>query len=125
MGESALELKNTDIEKIGEYVRAHIPEWIDYELIKSKTRSDRELDLLERIIRVEEELKSQRELIKFGFEQMEKRFESMQNVMDKRFESMQKQMDERFTQIDKRFNMIQGFLALGFTVISLMIAFIR
>ncbi len=114
MGDSVLELKDSDLEKIGEYVKTHIPEWIDYEMIKSKTRSDRELDLLERIIRVEEELKSQRELIKFGFEQM-----------DKRFESMQKQIDERFAQSDKRFNMIQWFLAMGFTVISLMIAFVR
>ncbi|WP_341328095.1 hypothetical protein [Methylotuvimicrobium sp. KM2] len=54
-----------------------------------------ELDLRERTIRVEEELKHQRELMLEGFKQMEKRFEQM----DKRFE----QVDKRFEQVDKRF----------------------
>ena len=47
------------------------------------------LQLSERIIRVEEELKAQRELMKQGFDQMEKRFE---------------QIDKRFEQVDKRFD---------------------
>ena len=61
-----------------------------------------ELDLRERTIRVEEELKHQRELMLEGFKQMEKRFEQV----DKRFEQMDKrfeQMDKRFEQVDKRF----------------------
>ena len=41
-----------------------------------------ELELRERIVRVEEELKHQRELMLEGFKQMEKRFEQI----DKRFE---------------------------------------
>lgn len=57
-----------------------------------------ELDLRERTIRVEEELKHQRELMAEGFKQMEKRFEQM----DKRFE----QMDKRFEQVDKRFEQL-------------------
>ncbi len=58
-----------------------------------------ELDLRERTIRVEEELKHQRELMVEGFKQMEKRFEQV----DKRFE----QVDKRFEQADKRFEQIQ------------------
>ena len=58
-----------------------------------------ELDLRERTIRVEEELKHQRELMVEGFKQMEKRFEQM----DKRFEQMQLDMNKRFEQVDKRF----------------------
>ena len=58
-----------------------------------------ELDLRERTIRVEEELKHQRELMLEGFKQMEKRFEQV----DKRFE----QVDKRFEQVDKRFEQIQ------------------
>ena len=50
-----------------------------------------ELELRERIVRVEEELKHQRELMLEGFKQMEKRFE---------------QIDKRFEQIDKRFEVI-------------------
>ena len=45
------------------------------------------------MIRVEEELKIQRELMKQGFEQVDKRFE---------------QVDRRFEQIDKRFEKMEG-----------------
>ena len=58
-----------------------------------------ELDLRERTIRVEEELKHQRELMVEGFKQMEKRFEQV----DKRFEQMHLDMNKRFEQVDKRF----------------------
>jgi len=58
-----------------------------------------ELDLRERTIRVEEELKHQRELMVEGFKQMEKRFEQI----DKRFE----QIDRRFEQIDRRFEQVE------------------
>ncbi len=58
-----------------------------------------ELDLRERTIRVEEELRHQRELMTEGFKQMEKRFEQV----DKRFE----QVDKRFEQVDKRLELMQ------------------
>ena len=64
-----------------------------------------ELDLRERTIRVEEELKHQRELMLEGFKQMEKRFEQM----DKRFEQVDKrfeQVDKRFEQVDKKFEQL-------------------
>ncbi len=57
-----------------------------------------ELDLRERTIRVEEELKHQRELMLEGFKLMEKRFEQV----DKRFE----QADKRFEQVDKKFEQL-------------------
>ena len=62
-----------------------------------------ELDLRERTIRVEEELKHQRELMLEGFKQMEKRFEQV----DKRFEQMQLDMNKRFEQVDKRLEQMQ------------------
>ena len=43
-----------------------------------------EIELRERMVRVEEELKHQRELMKEGFEMMNKRFEQM----DKRFKTL-------------------------------------
>ncbi|WP_341328094.1 hypothetical protein [Methylotuvimicrobium sp. KM2] len=61
-----------------------------------------DLELRERFVRVEEELKHQRELMLEGFKQMEKRFEQMEKrfeQVDKRFE----QVDKRFEQVDKRF----------------------
>ena len=58
-----------------------------------------ELDLRERTIRVEEELKHQRELMSEGFKQMDRRFEQV----DKHFEQIQSDMNKRFEQVDKRF----------------------
>ena len=52
-----------------------------------------ELDLRERTIRVEEELKHQRELMMDGFKQMDKRFEQMQLEMNKRFEQLTSRID--------------------------------
>ena len=53
-----------------------------------------ERDLRERMVRVEEELRHQRELMQQGFELMDKRFEQV----DRRFE----QMDRRFTEVTRR-----------------------
>ncbi len=65
-----------------------------------------ELDLRERTIRVEEELKHQRELMVEGFKQMDKRFEQV----DKRFEQMQIETTKRFEQMQvettKRFDQL-------------------
>ena len=68
-----------------------------------------ELDLRERVIRVEEELKHQRELMQEGFRRMDKRFEQVDKrfeQVDKRFEQVDKrieQVDKSFAQVDKRF----------------------
>jgi uncharacterized protein (DUF3084 family) len=62
-----------------------------------------ELDLRERTIRVEEELKHQREMMAEGFKQMEKRIEQVQWDMNKRFE----QVDKRIEQVDKRIELLQ------------------
>ena len=67
-----------------------------------------ELSLIERIIRVEEELKSQRELMKKSFELIEKRFEQIDrrfDQIDKRFE----QVDKRFEQVDKRIEELRDY----------------
>ncbi len=76
-----------------------------------------EIDLRERTIRVEEELKHQRELMLEGFKAMDKRFEQMDKrfeqvdkrfeQVDKRFEAMQMEMNKRFEQVDKRFEAMQ------------------
>ena len=65
-----------------------------------------ELDLRERTIRVEEELKHQRELMSEGFKQMDRRFEQVDKhfeQVDKHFEQIQSDMNKRFEQVDKRF----------------------
>ena len=47
-----------------------------------------EIEIRERLVRVEEQIKHQRELMRQGFERMERRFE---------------QIERRFEQIEKRF----------------------
>ena len=68
-----------------------------------RTDSERESNLSERFVRVEEELKHQRELMIKGFAQAEKRFEQV----DKRFEESRQDMLARFEQVDKRFEQIR------------------
>ena len=66
----------------------------------------------ERFLRIEEELKHQRELMKIGFDMMEKRFASNDkrfesidkrfDAIDRRFETMEKRMDDRFDSLTRR-----------------------
>ncbi|NIM12337.1 MAG: hypothetical protein GTO45_09505 [Candidatus Aminicenantes bacterium] len=70
----------------------------------------KELGLVERVIRVEEELKSLREMSEIRFDAMEKRFGSLQREMNERFEAMngrfealQREMNARFEVVDKCF----------------------
>ncbi len=121
-----MEFTKEQLEQIGSYIESNF----DRFGAKSNVIQLRPYDiqLIERMTRIEEELKTQRELflkqnetIQFGFTQMDKRFEQMDKrfeqvdkrfeQMDKRFESMQKQMDVRFDvmqkNMDKRFESMQ------------------
>ncbi len=99
-------LAQGDLEEIGRYVREHIPEWMGEE---GRVSLIREFDLRERIVRVEEELKHQREPMEQGFVLMEKRFDQIDKrfeLMEKRFEQVEKHfepMDKRFEQTDEHF----------------------
>lgn len=92
-------LAQEDLQQIGEYVKSHISEWIAEQSL-GKPPVVYEIELRERMVRVEEELKHQRELMRQGFEQVDKRFEQV----DKRLDLMKTDMDKRFEQIDKRFD---------------------
>ena len=68
-----------------------------------------ELELRERMIRVEEELKNQRDLIMRVIDQMDKRFEQVDKRLeqvDKRLDLMKDDMDRRFEQVDRRFEQV-------------------
>ena len=97
-------LANEDIE----FIKQHLGQWLAEQSL-GRPPVVYEVELRERIVRVEEELKHQRELMIQGFEQMDKRFEAMQLNMDKRFEQVDKrfeQVDKRFEQVDKRFEVL-------------------
>ena len=74
-----------------------------------------ELDLRDRVIRVEEELKHQRELMQEGFRLMDKRFEQV----DKRFEQVDKRFEDITKRHDRQFMWLISFIAVvGGVVIS-------
>jgi len=122
-----------DLREIGEYIAARYP------VLKSggvySGYGDIKIDLYERMVRVEEELKHQRELIlnvmkmmDKRFAEVDKRFEEMRSDMNMRFE----QVDKRFEQVDKRFedlrsdmnrrfSMLMWFIGIGFTLFTTII----
>jgi ATP adenylyltransferase/5',5'''-P-1,P-4-tetraphosphate phosphorylase II len=94
------------------------------EIINANVRY--ELEIRERIVRVEEELKHQRELMLQGFEMSNKRADEFRADMSKHFE----QVDKRFEQIEKHLTIITNrmdrfmFWSLGLTI-SAVIAIIK
>lgn len=103
------------------YIKAHLPEWLPKQ-VNSPVVYD--LELRERVVRVEDELKHQRELMREGFERIDKRFQAVDKrfeamdkrfeAMDKRFEKTQESMDKRFEAIDQRFQDMQKTIDQGF-----------
>ena len=130
--EQPMELSAETLEAIGRYVRGNLGAWM------REVQLDRDIELRERTVRVEEELKAQRELMREGFAQMEKRFDLMQEQMDrrfdevgtrfeqvdKRFELMQEQMDRRFDQVDRRFEDMRSYSTRWFTAISVLLTIV-
>ncbi len=113
-------LASEDLETVGKYVKDNISDWLA-EKSYAKPPQVYEIELRERMVRVEEELKNQRELMKQGFELSEKRFEQMQINIDKRFE----QVDKRFEQVDKRFDRITLLIGFGFTMITVLMSIFK
>ncbi|NCA90808.1 MAG: hypothetical protein EOM92_18480 [Gammaproteobacteria bacterium] len=80
-----------------EFIKKNLGNWLAEQSL-GKPQVVYEIELRERMVRVEEELKHQRELMRQGFEMMERRFEQV----EKRFE----QIDKRFEQVEKRFELV-------------------
>ena len=107
MSDAAMPLSNQDLEQI----KQHLSSWMDNKIQSGPWAIGPEL--LERAVRVEEELKHQRSLMRESFEQFEKRFEQVDKrfeQVDKRFEQIERhfnQVDKRFEQVDKRLDLQQ------------------
>ncbi len=70
------------------FLKEHIPLWLAEQHF-GKPMAVYEMEIHERIVRVEEELKHQRHMIQHIIDQMDKRFEQM----DKRFDALTRRMD--------------------------------
>jgi hypothetical protein len=94
-----------------EFIKQHLGEWLT-EVSLGKPPAVYEIELRERMVRVEEALKHQGELIQQLIQQMDRRFEQVDlrfEMIERRFE----QVDKRFEQVDKRFEqMDQRFVEL-------------
>lgn len=113
MGDAVMELGERELEKIGKYVQSHLEEWNKGSNVL-EFRTQREVDLLERMVRVEEGLKNIAEQMQKGFEYMEKRFEQV----DKRFEQVDKHFEDMQHYMDRRFSQLQWMIGIGFTAIT-------
>ncbi|WP_353683927.1 hypothetical protein V4D30_08600 [Thermodesulfovibrio sp. 3907-1M] len=98
------------------------------DFVRQNEQRAKELSIIERVIRVEEEIKALREIETARFEAMEKRFEALQRemnarfeAMEKRFEALQREMNARFEAMEKRLTFIQWFIGIGFTFVSILI----
>jgi hypothetical protein len=113
------------------------------EYYKQREKELHEISLIERIVRVEEELKSLRKEMSYRFEallremnarfeallaeqralreEMNSRFEAIIKEMNARFEAQKRESDARFEALEKRFNFLQWTMMLGFTILSILI----
>jgi chaperonin cofactor prefoldin len=84
-----------------QFIKDHLGEWLAEQSL-GRPPAVYEVELHERMVRVEEELRHQRELIKTILVEMDKRFDAV----DKHFKAMQQDMDLRFDAMEKRFEAI-------------------
>jgi biopolymer transport protein ExbB/TolQ len=70
--------------------------------------------LLERLIRLEEELKALRIKMNIRFEAQRKESDARFEAINSRFESLIKEMNARFDALEKRLNFLQWLIAIGF-----------
>jgi len=82
-------LSDQQLDQIGQYIKNQFGSWIkNYDRQESRFIIERELNITERIVRVEEGLKHIMEQIDQRFDDSNARFECMQTQMNKRFNQM-------------------------------------
>ena len=112
MGDPVI-LREEDVGRIVEYAKPWLRELVD-QLVPRLEFAGVGSKLLERMVRVEEELRTQRDLMdeRFGF--MERRFEAV----DKRFEAVNQRFADLSHQMNHRFTTLTWMIGVGFVVIT-------
>ena len=113
-------LREEDVQRIGDYIKPWIRELVDA-AVPQPVLAGVDAQLLERMVRVEEELKAQRELMDQRFAAVDKRFEDLMAHSDKRFEAVDRRfeaMDKRFDDMHESFKRTQWLIGLGFVLVT-------
>jgi len=101
---TAMKLTEEQLEQIGSYIESN------FDRISAKSNVIQlrpyDIQMIERMTRIEEELKAQREFMQFGFNQMDKRFEAV---------------DKRFEDVNKKFTVMMWAMGAGITIITTVI----
>ena len=92
-------LARTDID----FIKAHLGEWLA-EAGLGRPMAD--LELRERMVRVEEEFKAQRALMQQGFDQVERHLQQQ----DLRFETADQRFESLLERQDRHFRWLIGFM---------------
>ena len=120
MGQT-MELTKETLETIGEYVRENLADWI--RAINPPPQQTEPL-LLERIVRVEEELRAGRELMKQGFDQIDRRMEDLRSEMNARFEQVDRRFEGLRTDANARFDEASRHMNRWMTAMTLVLALV-
>ena len=120
-------LRDEDVGRIGEYVKPWLREIVE-EMVPRVEPGGVGGQLLERMVRIEEELKAQRTLMDERFNFMAQRFDAVDRrfeAVDRRFEEVRALVDVRFEAVDKRFEDMNArfttltwMIGVGFVVIT-------
>ncbi len=121
-------LTENDYALIGEYLKRQFP-LLTLNPAEYRRKNWYSEELMERVVRVEEELKHQRELMQQGFAMTEKLFEQRDkrldqidkrlDQVDKRLDDMKLNMDRRFEQTEKNFAQVDKRLDIMSKEVSL------
>ena len=113
MSEVGMALDDTDLRRVGDYVKGNIYGW----LVEVAPQVVAGPQILERMERLEQELVAQRHELKAQRELMETRFEAV----DVRFEDANRRFEDvnkRFEDMNSRFNGMQWLIGVGFGLIA-------
>ena len=123
MSDVIMALGESELQRIGDYVRGHLYAWLNDVAPQVIVGPH----LLERTVRVEEELKNLRETMETRFAAQQAMMETRFAAVDKRFESQQAMMKAGFEAVDKRLDSQQAMMKaqqwiviVGFVVLGTM-----
>jgi hypothetical protein len=125
VGDPNVAIGDAELNRIGEYVQTHLPEWMEKlgvlparDPVTNTQLLERVVRLDERVVRVEEELKAQREIMTVRFSAMDDRFAAQAKSIDDRFAAQAKTMDDRFAALTQNINVVKWFVVTSFVVLG-------